>query len=123
MTELLDVRVLEEIADDLGDLAARRLAKQFSDALERRLELLAAAATEGSAWATFDAAADLAAASALVGALPLARAAWAVTQDVVHHRTLPRAETLHRLERLARDTEAALACRQRAGDDGAHQPR
>jgi hypothetical protein len=117
-TELLDVCVLEEITDDFGERAARRFVTQFSDALDRRLERLAAGATEGSAWTTFDTAAALAAASSLVGAVPLARAAWAVAHEVVRNRTLPRAETLQRIERLARDTEAALACRHRAGDDG-----
>lgn len=117
-TDVLDARVLEEVADDLGDLAARRLAKQFGDALEQRLGRLAAAAADRSAWATYDTAADLAAASALVGAAPLARAAWAVTTDVVRHRTLPSTETLRRIERLAHDTQAALA-RHRA--EGPHR--
>jgi hypothetical protein len=112
--DVLDVRVLEELADDLGDLAARRLAKQFGDTLGQRLSGLATAVADRSAWATFDTAANLAAASSLVGAVPLAWAAWAVTQDVVRRRTLPTTETLQRLERLAHDTEAALA-RYRAG--------
>ncbi len=106
---VLDVRVLEELADDLGHLAARRLVREFSHALEQRLGRLAAAVSDRSAWATYDTAAELAAASAVIGAVPLARAAWAVTTDVVRHRTLPSTETLRRLERLARDTEAALA--------------
>lgn len=135
MTDILDVRVLEELADDLGDLVARRFAKRFSDTLERRLEVLASAAADGSAWATYDTAADLATASAMVGAVPLARAAWAVSHDVMHRRTLPRIETLQRLERLARDTEAALARhrtlgrrspawdRPAAGDSASRKPR
>ncbi len=52
MSDAFDVRVIEELADDLGDLAARRLAKQFSDALERRLQVLASAAADGSVRAT-----------------------------------------------------------------------
>jgi hypothetical protein len=109
MTDILDVSVLDDLAQDLGDLAAHRLAEQYGDGLEQRLELLAAAASDGSARAFYDTAVDLAAASAMVGAVALARAVRAVTHDVVRYRALPRTETLERLLRLAHDTEAALA--------------
>ncbi|WP_129782747.1 hypothetical protein [Promicromonospora panici] len=108
MTDILDVRVLDDLAQDLGDLAAYRLAVQYGDGLEQRLELLAAAASDGNVWAVYDTAVDLATVSAMVGADALARAVWAVARDITRYRRLPRTETLDGLLRLVRDTEAAL---------------
>lgn len=114
-TDILDERVLHELGQDIGQLAARRLAKQFGTGLKERLQLLTVAAFDGSVRAVYDLAVDLAVTGAMVGAVALAQAAWAVAQDAVRYRTLPQVETLERLMRLAHDTEAALLRRPRTG--------
>lgn len=108
VVDILDVRVLDDLAEDLGDPAARRIAEQYRDGLDQRLKLLATATFDRSVCAVYDTAVDLAVSGATVGAVALARAAWAAAQDVLRYRTLPRMETLERLMRLAHDTEAAL---------------
>ncbi len=108
MNGVLEPRVLEELAEDVGVPAARRFAVQYRRALPRRLDRLRCAATDGHVLATYDAAAGLATASAMVGATPLARAAWEVTRDVVRDGVLPHQATLATIERLARATGAAL---------------
>lgn len=117
MTDVLDVQVLSELAQDVGDLAARRFADQYLEALSRRLERLAGAAAEGQLFAAYDAAASLATASAMVGAARLARVAWAVTGDVARDGTLPRPDQLHDIDRLAQVTAIALDCHRAGGYD------
>jgi hypothetical protein len=51
----------------------------------------------------------------MVGAVALARAAWAVAQDMVRTRAVPSVETLEQLMRLAHDTEVALVRHSRTG--------
>jgi hypothetical protein len=117
MKTFLDPRVLAEFAQDVGVQTARRFADQYCEALEDRLDRLAAAAAAGSVPATYETAASFATASAMVGATTLAQAAWSVTRDVARHGTLPSSETLHGLERLARFTAIALRCHRAGGDD------
>lgn len=113
--DVLDERVLRHLAQDLGQTAANRIAKQYADSLKNRLELLAVATFDGGLCAVYDTAVDLAVTGAMVGAVRLAREAWAVACDVVRYRTVPQIETLERLMRLAYDTEAALLRHHRAG--------
>lgn len=108
MNGVLEPRVLEELAEDVGVPAARRFAVQYRRALDWRLDRLRWAAADGHVAATYEAAVGLATASAMVGATPLARAAWEVTRDVVRDGVLPRPATLATIERLVRDTGAAL---------------
>ena len=115
VTDVLDERVLHDLAQDLGQLAAHRLAKQYGNGLKEQLELLAVATFDGSVRAVYDTAIDLAVTSATVGAVALAQTAWTVAQDAVRYRTLPQVETVERLMRLAHDTEAALLRRPRTG--------
>jgi hypothetical protein len=117
MKSFLDARVLAELAQDVGQQAARRFADQYCKALEPRLDRLAAAAADGRALATYEAASSLATASAMVGAATLAQAAWSVTRDVARDGTLPGPDTLEELERLARMTMIALDCHRAGGDD------
>jgi hypothetical protein len=117
MTGVLDVRVLAELAQDVGEQAARRFADQYRDALDRRLDRITRAIADRSAPAAYQAAISLATASAMVGATSLARSAWALGHDAVRHGTLPPAETLHELERLAHATAIALDCHRAGGDD------
>lgn len=111
--DIFDESVFRDLAQDLGQPAARRIAEQYRAGLKRRIELLTVAALDGSGYAVHDTAADLAATSAMVGAVALARAAWAVAHDVAQTRTMPQVETLEQLMRLAHDTEAALVRRSR----------
>lgn len=117
MIDVLDVHVLSELAQDVGDSAARRFADQYRKALSCRLERLGGAAAEGQLFAVYDTAASLAIASAMVGATRLARLAWAVTADVARDGTLPGADELHDLERLAQVTATALECHRAGGYD------
>ncbi|MFI2489988.1 hypothetical protein ACH47X_23950 [Promicromonospora kroppenstedtii] len=112
---ILDETVLRDLDQDLGQETARRFADQFAAGLRRRLELLTVAALDGSVYAVYDTAADLAVTGAMVGAVPLAQAAWAVAQDVARTRTVPEVDTLIHLMRLAHHTEAALLRRSRTG--------
>ncbi len=114
-TDILDEGVLHDLAQDLGGPTARRLAEQYAAGLKRRLELLTVAALDRSGYAVYDTAAGLAVSGAMVGAVALARAAWAVAQDVVRTRTMPSVETLEQLMRLAHDTEVALVRHSRTG--------
>ncbi|MFI2361682.1 hypothetical protein [Promicromonospora sp. NPDC019610] len=113
--DILDEGVLRDLAQDLGEPTARRLAEQYAAGLKRRLELLTVAALDHSGYAVYDTAAELAVSGAMVGAVALARAAWGVAQDVVRTRTVPRVERLERLLRLAHDTEVALVRHSRSG--------
>ncbi|MFD7309529.1 hypothetical protein [Promicromonospora sp. NPDC059942] len=113
--DILDQGVLRDLAQDLGEPTARRLAEQYAAGLKRRLELLTVAAFDRSGYSVYDTAAELAVSGAMVGAVALARAAWAVAQDVVRTRTVPEVETLERLMRLAHDTEVALVRHSRSG--------
>jgi hypothetical protein len=115
VVDILDERVLHGLAEDLGQLAAHRLAKQYGNGLKQRLEILTVATFDRSVRAVYDTAVDLAVTGAMVGAVALAQAAWAVAQDAVRYRTLPQVEALERLMRLAHDTEAALVRRPRTG--------
>ncbi len=119
--EILDDQVLDDLAEDLGPLAADRFAAQYASGLKRRLELLTVATFDHSGYAVYDTAIDLAVAGAMVGAAALAQEAWAVAQDVVRSQTMPQVETLERLMRLAHETEAALARYRRTGS-GAPRP-
>ncbi len=112
---ILDETVLRDLDQDLGEETARRLADQFAAGLRRRLELLTVAALDGSVYAVYDTAADLAVTGAMVGAVPLAQTSWAVAQDVARTRTVPEIDTLIHLMRLAHHTEAALVRRSRTG--------
>lgn len=114
-TDILDEGVLRDLAQDLGGATARRLAEQYAAGLKRRLELLTVAALDRSGYALYDTAAGLAVSGAMVGAVALARAAWAVAQDVVRTRAMPPVETLEQLMRLAHDTEVALVRHSRTG--------
>jgi hypothetical protein len=114
-SEILDVGVLHDLDQDLGEATARRFADRFAAGLRRRLELLTVAALDGSVYAVYDTAADLAVTAAMVGAVPLAQEAWTVAQDVARVRTVPEIDTLIRLMRLAHHTEAALVRRSRTG--------
>lgn len=114
-TDILDEGVLRDLAQDLGGATARRLAEQYAAGLKRRLELLTVAALDRSGYAVYDTAAGLAVSGAMVGAVALARAAWAVAQDVVRTRAMPSVETLEELMRLAHDTEVALVRHSRTG--------
>ncbi|GAA2237774.1 hypothetical protein GCM10010413_43290 [Promicromonospora sukumoe] len=114
-TDILDEGVLRDLAQDLGGATARRLAEQYAAGLKRRLELLTVAALDRSGYAVYDTAAGLAVSGAMVGAVALARAAWAVAQDVVRTRAMPSVETLEQLMRLAHDTEVALVRHSRTG--------
>lgn len=113
--DILDEGVLRDLAQDLGGPTARRLAEQYAAGLKRRLELLTVASFDRSGYAVYDTAVGLAVSGAMVGAVALARAAWAVAQDVVRRRTVPPVETLERLMRLAHDTEVALVRHSRTG--------
>lgn len=113
--DILDQGVLRDLAQDLGEPTARRLAEQYAAGLQRRLELLTVAAFDRSGYSVYDTAAELAVSGAMVGAVALARAAWAVAQDVVRTRTVPEVETLERLMRLAHGTEVALVRHSRTG--------
>ncbi|MFD7021418.1 hypothetical protein [Promicromonospora sukumoe] len=114
-TDILDESVLHDLAQDLGGATARRLAEQYAAGLKRRLELLTVAALDRSGYAVYDTAAGLAVSGAMVGAVALARAAWAVAQDMVRTRAVPSVETLEQLMRLAHDTEVALVRHSRTG--------
>ncbi len=120
MTGILDQSVLAELANDIGDQAARQFTDLYRAALGRRLDVLAFSAASGNAFATYEAAAGLASASAMVGATPLAQTAWAVARDAMRNGTVPQTETLQELKRLARDTETALA--RQPGDDDPDPP-
>ncbi len=119
MTEVLDVHVLADLTEDVGEAAARRFVGAFGAALEARVSRLTGAALEGLAFETYEAASNLAAACAMVGAGPLARTARTVACDAARSGKLPTAETLRTLERLAAVTATELA---RHGDAPAGGP-
>ncbi len=109
MTDVLDLHVLADLTEEVGEAAARRFVDAFSAALEGRISRLTAAAGKGQTFETYEVATNLAAASAMVGAGPLARTAWTVAWDAVRTGTLPTAETLRILEHLAAATATELA--------------
>jgi hypothetical protein len=109
MTEVLDLRVLAELTEEVGEAAARRFLDSFGAALEGRVSRLAAAALDGLAFETYEAATNLAAASAMVGAGPLAGTARSMACDAARTGTLPTPEMLRVLERLAAATATELA--------------
>lgn len=119
MTDVLDLHVLADLAEEVGEAAARRFVDAFGAALDGRISRLTAAAGKGQTFETYEVATNLAAASAMVGAGPLARTAWTVAWDAVRTGTLPTAETLRTLERLAAATATELA---RHGDATASRP-
>lgn len=116
--DVIDESVLHDLVQDLGQPAAQRLAEQYGAGLKRRLELLTVASLDRSVRAVYDTAVDLAVTGAMVGAVALAQAAWAVSQDVVRSRTIPQVDALEQLMRLAHDTETALIRHCRSGIPG-----
>ncbi|MCP2263353.1 hypothetical protein ACFQHV_05910 [Promicromonospora thailandica] len=113
--DVLDEGVLLDLARDLGQPAARRCAERYRTSLKRRIELLTVAALEVREHAVCETALDLAVSSATVGAVALAKAAWAVAHDVVQTRAVPQVDALERLMWLAHDTESALVRLSRTG--------